>query len=480
MRAEDGRFQDQSLEARAAAEGDINLAVGECPPADVDDDVPERLALALVDGDRPGQLDRVLNERPDGLADDGVLFRVVREAVEVPFVGGDFHPLAVLEIDGDPVVPALLPEDSGDPADRAIDPAAGRVVVQQHHLGSGLDFEVFVGRERGALEFPLDDRLIGIEPAGQEGELFPVAGGGQVVGARQGHIKIVLGRDELRVVPGVELLQVFRPGGPVADGVEQGDEAGVGLAIDFFELDEFQAEGIPQKTVGGEEVRRFVMEGEEGFFHSGDDRRQLVEIADEDQLQAAERPAGLRTVQAEEFFDAIEKIGPDHRDFVDDDGVELSEQGRPLGILFRVDFANLDQGDVRLEAAERMDGLPADVQGGDARRGEDSDLLERRFPEVLEKGGFSGPGFPGDENGPGRLLHPVKGLPELVVDLDRAGGVHEPESLTVSEPVLGFNSHFVFSSVSPRRSGGRSPGRIRRNRRACFSGCTSGDIPRPG
>ena len=62
MRLPDLFLEDDPLEAGAPAQGDIDLAVGEGAAADIDDDLVERLPLALVDGDGPGELDRILGK----------------------------------------------------------------------------------------------------------------------------------------------------------------------------------------------------------------------------------------------------------------------------------------------------------------------------------------------------------------------------------------------------------------------------------
>jgi hypothetical protein len=123
VRAADGLAEDDALKARAAAEGHVDLSVGERPPPDVDDDPVEGLALALVDRDRPGQLERVLGERADGLGHDFAGLPVEGEPENLPDVGPDLNLPAVGELDLDHIILARGFEDLQDPADRTVDPA---------------------------------------------------------------------------------------------------------------------------------------------------------------------------------------------------------------------------------------------------------------------------------------------------------------------------------------------------------------------
>ena len=239
--------------------------------------------------------------------------------------------------------------------------------------------------------------------------------------------------------------------GAVADGVEESDERGVALPVDFFELDEVHGEVRLGEDAGREEVRRFVagggegggevglrigaraeaaaegqrVRGEEAPLLAGDDGRQLIEVADEDHLQAAEALLGTRAVEAQELLDAVHEVGPDHRHLVDDYGVEVAVEGDAVrGRAAAPALAELADGlggDIRLEAEERVDRLAADIERGDAGRGQDGNALERLAAPELEESGFPGPGLAGDEDVVRRPLHDVEGAPEAGVDLDRRG-----------------------------------------------------------
>lgn len=152
-----------------------------------------------------------------------------------------------------------------------------------------------------------------------------------------------------------------------------------------------------------------------GGRHHG---RELIEVADEDHLEAAERLSRVRAVEAEEPIDAIDKVGADHRDLVDDDGVEvLIEHGSSSR-----DLLDLVEGDVGLEPAERVDGLTEDVERGDAGGRQDGDLLPGRVAEVIEERGFPRARLAGDEDVLAGRLHDIEGAAELGVDLNSGGG----------------------------------------------------------
>ena len=108
----------------------------------VHDQPVQRLALALVDGDRPRQLERQLRERSDHLpaqrtADD-------RRARRLPRERGDLGALPVRELDGDHE-PAARLVDTDHPADRAVHPAMTLIVVDHHDLRAHFEPQLVIG-----------------------------------------------------------------------------------------------------------------------------------------------------------------------------------------------------------------------------------------------------------------------------------------------------------------------------------------------
>ena len=58
----------------------------------------------------------------------------------------------------------------------------------------------------------------------------------------------------------------------------------------------------------------------------------------------------MLAVQPQELLDAVQEVGPDHGDLIDDDGIELPVKIGPLA----ADLLDLIQRDIGLEPAERV------------------------------------------------------------------------------------------------------------------------------
>ena len=130
---------------------------------------------------------------------------------------------------------------------------------------------------------------------------------------------------------------------------------------------------------------------------AADNRRQLVEISDEDHLHAAKGQRLVRAVQAQEFIHAVEEIRPHHGDFIDEDRFQLL-----VDILFLIPAPALDGrgDDVGFKSEERMDRLPAHIDGRNPRRRQNNHGLSRMFAEIVEQRGLPRPRPPGDEDMP--------------------------------------------------------------------------------
>lgn len=152
----------------------------------------------------------------------------------------------------------------------------------------------------------------------------------------------------------------------------------------------------------------------------------------------------------EELFDAIQKIGPDHRDFVDDDDIQAPVEVAlgPLGLGFGQGL--MIPGHVGLEAAKGVDGLAADVQRGHAGRGQDGHPLAGDGAEVVEEGGFAGAGPPGDEDGLGRRLEKAKARAN-------SGLISNPEPVRGSGEIRPFPDGSTFAGAPSGESSLFSP-----------------------
>ena len=130
---------------------------------------------------------------------------------------------------------------------------------------------------------------------------------------------------------------------------------------------------------------------------AADDRRQLVEISDEDHLHAAEGQRLVRAVQAQEFIHTVEEISPHHGDLINEDRFQLL-----VDILFLIPAPALyGRGDdVWFEPEKGMDRLPAHIDCRHTRRRQNDDGLFRVIAEIAEEGGLPRAGPPGDEDMP--------------------------------------------------------------------------------
>ena len=338
-----------------------------------------------------------MSEGAGRLGDD--LAAVQGEADEFPGVPADRHAFpAVAQPDQHFffIVLVVVRLARGNPfhdADAAVDPAVGRVVADQHDLRARLEDEF--GRGRIGLPVEVAEDLgAGDEPLGrQAGEFFGVDPVRVAVGGGQDDVELVGARFERRPDLFVQAGEVPRLHRVVANPIEQGDELGVLLAIDLFQFDDLQIRVF--ERLGAEEVGRVVQRAEDLALARGDDRRQLVEVADEHHLHAAERHAALGPVLAQERVDAVEQVGAQHGRLVDDDGFQaLVEFRSARGAAL---LAHLLRRHVEAEAEEAVHRLPADVERRDAGRGEDDRLPFRRGAVVRQQRRFPGSGPAGDE-----------------------------------------------------------------------------------
>ena len=140
---------------------------------------------------------------------------------------------------------------------------------------------------------------------------------------RQRDVGIFCGRLEAGDVAAVERFEYRRVDLVVSNLVEQVNEAAVRLPEDMLQFDNHHIGSLEGETA--EEVRRFVVRSQKFPVFRLDDGRQLVQVADHEQLHAAES-AGVVTIAAKHVVHGIEQICPHHADLVDDDQVQRPEQ----------------------------------------------------------------------------------------------------------------------------------------------------------
>ena len=144
----DGLRQDNALETGAAAQGHIDLAMGKGAPTDINNHLIKGLSLALMNGNGPGQLEGVLGEGAHGLGKDFLGLGIVGVFIDLPIEGRDIDDKISREFHLDDIVFPGLTEDLDDFADRAVDPPAIRIIIEEHDLGTRLHFQ-FSSRGKG-------------------------------------------------------------------------------------------------------------------------------------------------------------------------------------------------------------------------------------------------------------------------------------------------------------------------------------------
>lgn len=177
---------------------------------------------------------------------------------------------------------------------------------------------------------------------------------------------------------------MLRVMGSGADCIEQSDKLGIGLAIDFLEFEKDKIfRVISEKFLDdgrGEKMSRAIDAIEGLGFVSRENRRQLVEIPDHHDLDAAEREKVLARV-AQKGVDTVEQIRANHRDFIKDKRLELSiEFVVTLCFAF---FGGFLSRDADRKFKKTVDGFAGDIHSGDAGGGNDSEIFFGLLTEIL-------------------------------------------------------------------------------------------------
>ena len=374
--------------------------MGKRAPPEIHEDLIERLALGLVDRQRPGQAHRVLRERTEHLRLNPIQVRIIGKPNPFPGVGTQPSPITVVELDLERLV-RLAGIERRDDADIAIDPAACRIIGQQHDPGARLERQERTRGQRAAAKLaphraPTRHRLPG--QAGQVGAIDVLRVG---IRRHQVHQAGLACRHVHRVDPRVEEGQTRRAQRAGPDGLQHRDKGWVLLPVHMRQFHHPQGQGLHRPGI--KEIRAAIIGGKHRRIVGRHHGRQLIEIPDEQHLDAAKRPGRPRPVQPQEHIHAIQEISAHHGDFIDDDGVKLLEQGR----LPHRALADLLHRNVRPETEEAMNGLALHLDRGHTRRCEDDQALGRRGTEIVQQGGFAGARPAGQKHrGPGVLQQP--------------------------------------------------------------------------
>jgi len=167
--------------------------------------------------------------------------------------------------------------------------------------------------------------------------------------------------------------------------------------------------------MGREEIASLVVSFKNLSFLSLDDGRELVEVSDKDHLLASKGPRFMDAVEPEKPIHAIQKVCPDHGDFIYDYGI-----GCLVDIFFPALYDSLHpvKGYIGLEFEEGVNGLSPDIQSRNSGRSQDDHLLLGVLAKVFKKGGFSSAGLTGDEDIFRSVLKEIKGDLEFLIDFD--------------------------------------------------------------
>ncbi len=416
-RRDNFRAQHDAFQTFAAAQRHVHLPVRE-GGLRIDDGAFEREPLAFVDGDGPGKFQRVLYESTELLLLHFFGF-LVEGVFHVGPLGG--HHLDVVVFAGAAHVDRAFAE-AGDLADFTVVEAfvAADIVFHKHHLRIEFAFEGFVGGESEVGEIAFYFCFEGLQRLLNFRQFFGVDGLRRGIVRRQRNIRFLrsgLKMSHIAVVQHRKHVGVYLV---VAHLVEQVDEGAVGLPVNVFQFDRHRL-GAAQ-GVAAEKIDRLVMFAQEVplfvFHHGG----QLVQVADHEQLHAAER-FGAVAVSAQNVVDSVEHIGAHHTDFVDHQQVETLDQAdfftrkppHARGIL------GLSAGQKRAERQleKRVNRHAPCVDSRYAGRRHDDHSFGRFLFDLVQKSGFARTCLAGQEDVLARMAHVIESKFELRIRLER-------------------------------------------------------------
>ena len=204
----------------------------------------------------------------------------------------------------------------------------------------------------------------------------------------------------------------------VAHLIEQVDEGRVRLSVNVFELNGNRIRVL--KCLTTKEIHRLVMVAQEVPLLVFDNGRQLVQVADHQQLQSSEGLPAV-AITAQNIVNGIKHIGSDHTDFVDDEQVEALNQSDFFTGKFALTVGIrccAGQKRAKRQLKKRVDGHAPCIDGGYPGGGHDDHSFEA-FPfNLVEKRGFPGPGFTCKKDVFVRIPHVIESEVELRIRLD--------------------------------------------------------------
>ena len=277
----------------------------------IDNHAVERQALALVNGDCPRKFERVLTERTVHNFSDflRLLIDFVRRVR--PLGGHNFN--GIVGAAAIHIHLAVLNVDNA--ADFAIvEPFFGRrVVFDKHHLRAFLQFQlIFSGIHlfgEVSADFGLELHQLAFQLL--EFALVYVVRL-EVVGCER-YVSVLVFWLKIRLIALIEFGKDGGIGGVVAHAVQNVDKVLARLAVNLLEFNNHVI-GLAQ-GVAAEEVHRRVSVAQQIPLIVLDHGRQLVQVANHQQLHAAKRLL-VAPIAPQHVVNGIEQIGPDHRNLV--------------------------------------------------------------------------------------------------------------------------------------------------------------------
>ena len=195
--------------------------------------------------------------------------------------------------------------------------------------------------------------------------------------------------------------------------VEQADESFILLAVDVAQFNGHIV-GHGQRF-GAKEVGSSVIIGQQTFVFGRHHGRQLLQVANHEQLHATKRPV-MVAIAAQHRVDSVKQVATYHTDFVDNQQIERADN---LALLFAEVVSTLhlharNEGRKR-QLKEAMNGDSARVDGSNACRCHNHHAFGAVAADGFEEGSLTCSGLSRQENALSGMLHEVPGLAELFV-----------------------------------------------------------------
>ena len=451
----DRLLQDNPLQRLTAAQRHISLPAGKGSAGKVDNHLVEGQPLALVHRNGPGQPDGKLHESTQHILLDTLLFLVIGILDILPHTTLQLIQFARLEHDLDFLVGGNVRHD----AYRAIHPPAFGIVFDKHDLSPLLEDQIEQRGQTSFREIAFDFTVKSMLLARQTSQPVFVDIVDLVATGCQGNREIILIAIVLRYIAAVQCCELFASSRVVAYLVQNLDKAAVLLAVDRLQLDRHQGHLVEHP--GRKEIG-IGIEAAQNIAHVGRHHRlQLIDVAHQQQLLATERQAHVARIDAQYPVDEIDHIGPHHRNFIDDNQLDLTQE---LALLFvvleQVVDATAGQTQVGIvgqhgperHLEKRMDGAAAHIDGGHSRRSQHNMLLLHMLAHILQKGRLACAGFSGKEYRLMRIANKAQGILKLFIRCIYGG-------LLVHEGISVFR--LFFKSNKWQRDKGRLPFFIR-------------------